>query len=141
VPKIISDPSEQPRLDWAALQACLEDRFPGNPVLNGEEATDKCFEGLSSPTEEAKAAIALKRRPLDNLRPPFPASIQDEIRLKNRLKRQWQVTKDPALKIRVNRLQKSITHWLNEWRNRQLSDALESLGKAPRPNKIPSGVL
>jgi hypothetical protein len=56
--------------------------------------------------------------------------ILDEILLKNRLKRRWQVTMDPTLKARVNRLQRSVTHRLNECRNEQWSDALESLDSA-----------
>ena len=50
---------------------------------------------------------------------PIPAGIQDEIRLKNRLRRQWQVTRDPSLRAEVNRLQRSVTRRLNEWRNDQ----------------------
>ena len=57
----------------------------------------------------------------------IPAGIQDEIRLKNRLRRQWQITRDPALKAEVNRLQRSVTHQLNEWRNDQWNATLESL--------------
>jgi hypothetical protein len=55
------------------------------------------------------------------------ASIQNETRLKNRVRRQWQLTRDPALKAQINRLQKSVTYQLNEWRNEQWSVALESL--------------
>jgi hypothetical protein len=43
------------------------------------------------------------------------------------LRRQWQITRDPALKAEVNRLQKSVTTQLNEWRNDRWSDTLESL--------------
>jgi hypothetical protein len=39
------------------------------------------------------------------------------------LRRQWQVTRDPALKAQVNRLQRSVTYR----RNDQWSDTLESL--------------
>jgi hypothetical protein len=52
------------------------------------------------------------------------------MRLKNRPKRQWQVTRDLALKARVIRFQKSATHRLREWRNEQWSDVLESLESA-----------
>ena len=48
--------------------------------------------------------------------------------LKNRLRRQWQITRDPALKAEVNRLQRSVTRRLNEWRNDQWSATLESRG-------------
>jgi hypothetical protein len=68
-----------------------------------------------------------KSRPRADPRPPIPARIQDEIRLKNRLRRQWQLTRDPALKADVNRLQRSVTLQLQEWRNGQWSDTLEAL--------------
>jgi hypothetical protein len=38
-----------------------------------------------------------------------------------------QITRDPALKAEVNRLQRSVTHHLNEWRNEQWSGRLENL--------------
>jgi hypothetical protein len=40
---------------------------------------------------------------------------------------QWQIPKNQALKAQANRLQRSVTHRLNEWRNEHWSDALESL--------------
>jgi hypothetical protein len=58
---------------------------------------------------------------------PIQAGIQDEIRLKYRLRRQWQVTRDPILRAEVNRLQRSVTRQLKEWRNVQWSATLESL--------------
>jgi hypothetical protein len=43
------------------------------------------------------------------------------------LRRQWQVTRNPAVKAQVNRLQRSVTYRLDEWRNEQWRDTLESL--------------
>jgi hypothetical protein len=71
-------------------------------------AIDTCVEN-SGAVLQALAASTPKRRPRADPRPPVPAGIQDEIRLKNRLRRQWQVTRDPILKAEVNRLQKSVT--------------------------------
>jgi hypothetical protein len=56
-------------MDWAALQACLEDRLPGNPVVHGKEAIEKCIEELTSAIQEATAASAPKRRPAASLYP------------------------------------------------------------------------
>jgi hypothetical protein len=114
-------------MDWAAFQACLEHRLPGNPVVVDEEEIGKCLEELTSAIHEATAASAPRRRPRAYPRPPLPASIQYVIRLKNRLRRQWQIMRDPVLKAQINRLQRSVTWQLNEWRNGQWSDALESL--------------
>jgi hypothetical protein len=82
---------------------------------------------LTSTIQEATAASAPKQRPHANLRPPLPTNIQDKISLENQLRRQWQVMRDPALKAEANRLNRLATYWLNEWRNKQWNDMLESL--------------
>jgi len=45
----------------------------------------------------------------------------------NGLQRQWLVTRNPTLRGEVNRLKRSVTRRLNEWRNDQWSATLESL--------------
>jgi hypothetical protein len=37
--------------------------------------------------------------------------------VKNRLRRQRQITRDPILEEQINRLQRSVTYRLKEWRN------------------------
>jgi hypothetical protein len=59
--------------------------------------------------------------------PTLRPTTSDTGGLKNRLRRRWRVTRDPALKAKVNRLQRSVTRRLNEWRNDQWSATLESL--------------
>jgi hypothetical protein len=118
------------RMDWAAFQACLEDRLPGNPMVVDQEAIEKYLEELISAIHEATAASVPRRRPRADPPPPLPASIQDAIRLKDRLRRQWQITRDLALKAQINGLQRSGTWQLNEGRNDQWSDALQSLCSA-----------
>jgi hypothetical protein len=41
--------------------------------------------------------------------------------------RRFQVTRDPALRAEVNRLQKSVTRRLNEWINDQWSATFETI--------------
>ena len=77
-------------------------------------AIDTCVENFSGTVLKALTASTPKRRPRDDPRPPIPANIEDEIRLKNRLRRQWQITRDPALKFEVNRLQRSVTRQVNK---------------------------
>ena len=114
------------RTDWANFQTYLEDQIPFDPELNAM-AIDSCVEKFSGAILNALEASTPKRRPRVDPRPPIPAGIRDEIRLKNRLRRRWQVTRDPALRAEVNRLQRSVTRRLNEWRNDQWSTTLESL--------------
>ena len=115
------------RTDWANFQTHLEELIPFDPELHNEMAIDTCVENFSGAVLKTLAASTPKRRPRDDPRPSIPAGIQDEIRLKNRLRRQWHITRDPALKTEVNRLQRSVSRRLNKWRNDQWSATLESL--------------
>jgi hypothetical protein len=121
------DRSDFRRTDWANFQTYLEDQIPFDPELHNRMAIDTCVENFSGAVLKALATSTSKRRPRADPRPPIPAGIQDEVRMKNRLRRQWQVTRDPTLRAEVNRLQKSLTRRLNEWRNDQWSATLESL--------------
>ena len=111
--------------DWAKFQTHLEAEIPFNPELHNSMDIDTCVENFSGAILGALKASTPKRRPIGDTPPQIPAAIQDEIRLKTRLRRCWQVTRDPALKAEVNRL--SVTRRLNEWRNDQWSATLESL--------------
>jgi hypothetical protein len=71
------DRSDFKRVDWAAYQACLEDRLSGKPVINDEESIYKCVEELSSAIQGALAASNPKRRPRADPWPPLPAVIRD----------------------------------------------------------------
>jgi hypothetical protein len=75
-----------------AIEACIE-RFYGAMLRALGASTPNC----------------LLR---EDQQPPIAAGIQDEIRLKHRLRRQWQISRDPVLKAEVSRLQRSVTNWL-----------------------------
>jgi hypothetical protein len=90
-------------------------------------AIDTCVENFSGAVLKALRVSTPKFHPRDDKLPPIPANTHDEIRLKNRLRRTWQVTRDPSLNAEVNRLQRSITHKLIEWRNDQCCATLKSL--------------
>jgi hypothetical protein len=88
---------------------------------------DTSVEDFSGTVLQALSTSTPKSRPRDDPRPLISAGIQKRIRLKNRLRRRGQVTRNPALKAEVNRLQRSVTRRLNEWRKDQWSTTLESL--------------
>jgi len=113
--------------DWANFQTHLEDQILFDPELHNGMAIDTCVENFSGAVLKALAVSTRKCRPRDDSRPPITVGIQDEIRLKVRLSRQWHFTKDPTLKAEFNRLQMSVTRRLNEWRNDKGSTTLESL--------------
>jgi hypothetical protein len=94
------------KTNWPKFQAYLEAGMPSSTHLPNKWAIDTCVKELTGANSKALADSSLKCRPRADPRPPLLAHIQDKIRLLNRLRRQWQITKDPALKADVNRLQR-----------------------------------
>jgi hypothetical protein len=79
------NPPDRPdfrRTDWAKLQTHLEHQIQFDPELLNGMAIDTCVENFSGAVLKALEACTPKPRPRDNSRPPIPAGIQDEIRLK-----------------------------------------------------------
>jgi len=97
------------RTDWANFQTHLENQIPFDPELYNGMAIDTCVENSSGAVLKALAASTPKCCPRVDPRPPIQAGIQDEKRLTNRLRKQWQVTRNPALRAEVNRLHRSVT--------------------------------
>jgi hypothetical protein len=109
------------------LQGRLEDGIPSSLKLHNEVSIGTWVEKLSGAILKVLPATSFKSCARDDQRSLIPGRIQYEIRLKNQLRRQWHVTSDPALKVEVNRLLRSVTRQLNDWRNDQWSATLESL--------------
>jgi hypothetical protein len=102
------------RTDNTNFQTLLKGQIQFDPGLHNGMAFDRCVENSSGAVLKALAASTPKCRPRHDPRPSITADIQDGIRLKNRLRRQWQVTRDLAQKAEVKRLHRSVTHCLNE---------------------------
>ena len=115
------------RTDWANFQTHLEAKIPFNLELHKSMDIDTCVENFSGAILGALEASTPKCHPIGDPSPQIPAGIQDEIRLKNLLRRCWQVSRDPALKAEVNRIHRSVTRRLKVWRKYQWSATLETL--------------
>jgi len=83
------------RTDWANFLINLEEQIPFDPELHNRMAINTCVENFCGAVLKSLAAFTPKCRPRDDPWPPIPAGIQDEIRPKNRLRRQWQITGTP----------------------------------------------
>jgi hypothetical protein len=110
-------PQDQPhvrRTAWTKFQTHLEVQIPLNPEFHNGKDIDTCVKIFSGAVLGVLAASTSKRRLHGDPRPRIPAGIQDDISLKNRLRRRWPVTKDPDRRAEANRLQRSVTARLNE---------------------------
>ena len=102
------------RTDSSNFQTHLDEIIPFDPELHNKVAIGTCVEDCPSAVLKDLAASIPKLRPRDEPLPSITAGIQNEKRLKNQLRRHWQIMRDPALKAEVNRLQRSVTRMLNE---------------------------
>jgi hypothetical protein len=96
------------RTECAKFKTYLKDQIPFDPELHDGMAINTCVENFLGAILKAVAAFTPKCRQRGDSRPPIPAGIQYEIRLKNRLQRQRQVTRDTVVIAEVNRLQTSV---------------------------------
>jgi len=115
------------RTDWANFQIQFKDQIPCGPEMHNGISINTCFEDFSCAILKTVAASILKCHSRDDPRSPLTAGIEDEICLTNRLWWQWQVNKDTVLEAEVNRLQRSVTRRLIEWRKDQWGATLFSL--------------
>jgi len=103
---IFLHPPDRPDLRhnyWAKFQACLEDEIPIKPDLY-KVAIDTYVETLFGAVMKALVASTLMSRQRDDPMCSIPASIHDELCLKNWRWRQRQVTRDPTLRADITRL-------------------------------------
>jgi len=84
-------------------------------------ASNWCVENVSCAILKALTTSTPKRRPREDPVPSIPAGVHDDIRLRNQLRRRWQITREPVLRAEVNRLPRLMTHRLKEWGNDQWS--------------------
>jgi hypothetical protein len=72
---ILSKPTESPRLHANGLGCIprfLDDRLPGNPVVNYEGAIDKCVEELTNDIQEATRHLLPSVDPVHTRGPIYP---------------------------------------------------------------------
>jgi len=125
--------------------------------VDSVEDIDARLDDLTSANHEAITASTQKRQPAKQPLPSIPPTIIANIREKNRLRKDWQINRDPTTKNRINCLQRWIGFEIKEWRNAQWSDTFQSLNpedqslwkitkwvmRIPDPNpplQVPSGL-
>jgi len=84
------------RTDWSKFHFSLEVGLPSNPDLLNEVPCVECVKKLPSVILMVLAESTSKCCLSENSRPLILAHIEDEIHLKNQLRRQWQITRFKA---------------------------------------------
>jgi hypothetical protein len=96
------------RKDLAAVQASLQDRLPGNTMVN-EEKIDRCVEKLTNAIQEVTPASTPKPDPVPTRGHIYPLeeSVDEAVA----------IMRDHAPKARASRLHRSVINWMEERRN------------------------
>jgi hypothetical protein len=95
--------------------------------VDSVEDIDAKLDELTNAIQEAMSASAPKSKPAKQPLVSIPPTIIENIREKNRVRRQWQIDREPGTKTRVNCLQMWIAIDLKEWRNAKWADTIEYL--------------
>jgi hypothetical protein len=95
-------PSEPTRPPWlhANILDCVPDlpwsQTPGESCVERQGSKRQVAEVLISAIRKDRAASAPEHRSPADSRPLIPSSIQDNTRVRNRLRRQWLITRSPG---------------------------------------------
>ncbi|GFU77632.1 probable RNA-directed DNA polymerase from transposon X-element [Trichonephila clavipes] len=92
--------------NWIKFQEIVFNSIPGNPVIdtNNIDNAINNFTGMITSTISATTVTKVINTP--HLR--LPHRIRELIKIKNRFRKQWQLTRNPLLKREVNSLQRQI---------------------------------
>ncbi|XP_054718535.1 uncharacterized protein LOC129227938 [Uloborus diversus] len=111
---------------WSYYTKIIHDRIQGNPTITSISDIDNCISTLTDnmkfALERASIKKFSKRLPLR-----FPPNIINLIKYKNRIKKHWQLSKDPAVKTRLNAVQNEIKKLTGEHKSTTFNNYLGSL--------------
>ncbi|GFY44616.1 RNA-directed DNA polymerase from mobile element jockey [Trichonephila inaurata madagascariensis] len=109
--------------NWYKFQEILTNTLPGNPrisnpidIENAIKNFNDCYNNALSHSSTFKCI----NKPLLSI----PSFIRDKIKAKNRIRKAWQITKNPLLKSQLNKMQKDIKKDLNNHKNNKWNELL-----------------
>ncbi|GFY68842.1 RNA-directed DNA polymerase from mobile element jockey [Trichonephila inaurata madagascariensis] len=109
--------------NWYKFQELLTNTLPGNlkisnptEIENAIKIFNDCYNSALSHSSTFKSI----NKPLLSI----PSFIRDKIKAKNRIRKAWQMSKNPLLKSQLNRMQKVIKKDLNNHKNNKWNELL-----------------
>ncbi|GFS54447.1 RNA-directed DNA polymerase from mobile element jockey [Trichonephila inaurata madagascariensis] len=109
--------------NWYKFLELLTNTLPGNrrisnptDIENAIKNFNDCYNSALSHSSTFKCI----NKPLLSI----PSFIRDKIKAKNRIRKAWQITKNPLLKSQLNKMQKDIKKDLNNHKNNKWNELL-----------------
>ncbi|GFR08033.1 RNA-directed DNA polymerase from mobile element jockey, partial [Trichonephila clavata] len=105
--------------NWSKFQTILTNTLPGNPKISNTDDIDNAIQNFNSTFKNAfnnSSIFKTINKPISCI----PSVIRDKIKIKNRLRKDWQDTKyPPPYKTQLNKLQKEIKNELKNFHRAQ----------------------
>ncbi|GFV85466.1 probable RNA-directed DNA polymerase from transposon X-element [Trichonephila clavipes] len=111
--------------NWIKFQEIVFNSIPGNPIIDTNNIDNAINNFTGMITSAISATTVTKVISTPHLR--LPHRIRELIKIKNRFRKQWQLTRNPLLKREVNSLQRQIKTQISEHRNNSWQNLLTNL--------------
>nr|CAD7409541.1 unnamed protein product [Timema cristinae] len=124
------DPPEKPdlkRTDWDRFTNVLRERLGPIPTFRTAAEIDRGAEFITSAIKGSLEASTPRHRPKRAPQASLPDSILRHVREKNRLRKAWQISRDPVDKANWSRKVHAVREMVREYRNSVWEDKIESL--------------
>ncbi|GFX42375.1 probable RNA-directed DNA polymerase from transposon X-element [Trichonephila clavipes] len=109
--------------NWYKFQDILTNTLPGNPKISNPNDIENAIQNFNDCYNSAlsnSSTFKCINKPILSI----PLFIREKIKAKNRIRKAWQITKNPLLKSQLNRMQKEIKKDLNNHKNSKWSELL-----------------
>ncbi|GFQ81627.1 probable RNA-directed DNA polymerase from transposon X-element [Trichonephila clavata] len=110
--------------NWNHFQDILSATVPGNPRIENPDAIDRAVTNLTNHIQSAMKQSS-RFKFINHQVTYIPLHIRQKIKEKNRLRKRWQNTFNPELKVIVNKLQHEIKKDLLRHKRQTLDRELE----------------
>ncbi|GFT59436.1 spermatogenesis-defective protein 39 homolog [Trichonephila clavipes] len=110
--------------NWHKFQTVLSESIPGNPTISNKDEIDQTVTNFNNSIQDAIRATSTYKaihHPITTI----PRQLRENIKYKNRLRKEWQQTKYPPLKTQINKLQREIKTAINNFKNSTWNNILE----------------
>ncbi|GFR09935.1 probable RNA-directed DNA polymerase from transposon X-element [Trichonephila clavata] len=109
--------------NWSKFQEILTNALPGNPNINNTNDIENAINTFNTTFHNALSncsTFKVINKPLNAI----PSFVRDKIKIKNRLRKEWQDSRYPPYKTQLNKLQKEIKKDLNNFKNNKWNKIL-----------------
>lgn len=121
-------------INWKEFYTHLENNNFTLPNINSPASLEDAIESLENSILDAQTQATFHYFKNDNQHLLLPPHIHQLIKYRNNLRRRFQITRDPSIKPRLNRLSRQIKNKIRDFKQKSWEDFLDTL--TPEDNSL-----